>query len=68
MVAPVTLVWEYRPRQDATAWQRLNLFKDESAAFTREGIPTVCVDRVSRGYLLVDSGTFAWSAQATADA
>jgi Icc-related predicted phosphoesterase len=35
------------------------------ASFTREGIPTVCVDRVSRGYLLVNSETFAWGAHAT---
>ena len=38
------------------------------ASFTREGIPTVCVDRVNRGYLLVDSETFAWDARATGDA
>ncbi len=33
---PVTLIWEYRPapKQD---WQRLNVFSDGSAAFTREG-------------------------------
>jgi Icc-related predicted phosphoesterase len=36
-----------------------------SAAFERNGISTVCVDRVNRGYLLVDSATFAWEAQAT---
>jgi hypothetical protein len=33
---PVTLVWEYRPR-DGADWERLNVFVDESAAFTREG-------------------------------
>ena len=38
------------------------------AAFTRAGIPTVCVDRVNRGYLLVNSETFAWAAHATGDA
>jgi Icc-related predicted phosphoesterase len=37
------------------------------ASFTREGIPTVCVDRVNRGYLLVDATTFAWTAHATGD-
>ncbi|HUE86601.1 MAG TPA: metallophosphoesterase [Vicinamibacterales bacterium] len=30
------------------------------ATFTRRGIPTVCVDRVNRGYLLVDAASFAW--------
>lgn len=35
-VAPVDLVWEYRPR-DGADWERLNVFQDESAAFTREG-------------------------------
>ncbi len=34
--APVDLVWEYRPR-DGADWERLNVFKDETAAFTREG-------------------------------
>ena len=34
---PVSLVWEYRPSPDVTFWQRLNLFEDETAAFTREG-------------------------------
>jgi Icc-related predicted phosphoesterase len=36
-----------------------------SAAFERNGIPTICVDRVSRGYLLVDAESFAWEAHAT---
>ena len=36
-----------------------------SAAFERSGIPTVCVDRVSRGYLLVEAESFAWEAHAT---
>jgi Icc-related predicted phosphoesterase len=36
-----------------------------SAAFERNGIPTICVDRVNRGYLLVDSGSFAWETHAT---
>ena len=35
-----------------------------SAAFERNNIPTVCVDRVNRGYLLVDSSNFAWEAHA----
>lgn len=34
------------------------------AAFERNGVPTVCVDRVNRGYLLVDAVTFAWEAHA----
>lgn len=34
---PVTLVWEFRPRADDPFWQRLNVFEDETAAFTREG-------------------------------
>jgi len=38
------------------------------AAFTRAGIATVCVDRVNRGYLLVESDTFAWEAHATGEA
>jgi hypothetical protein len=28
----------------------------------------VCVDRVNRGYLLVNAETFAWDAHATGDA
>ena len=36
-----------------------------SAAFERSGIPTVCVDRAGRGYLLVDAESFAWEARAT---
>ena len=34
---PVELIWEYRPNADPTRWRRLNVFKDESVAFTREG-------------------------------
>ncbi|HJS23126.1 MAG TPA: putative baseplate assembly protein [Pyrinomonadaceae bacterium] len=34
--APVSIIWEYRPR-DGEDWTRLNVFLDESAAFTREG-------------------------------
>jgi Icc-related predicted phosphoesterase len=37
------------------------------ASFERAGIPTVCVDRVNRGYLLVDRETFAWEAHATGE-
>ncbi len=33
---PVTLVWEYRPK-DGEEWERLNVFEDETVAFTREG-------------------------------
>ncbi|HKQ04337.1 MAG TPA: putative baseplate assembly protein [Blastocatellia bacterium] len=36
-VPPVSLVWEFRPRANDTTWQRLNVFEDETAAFTREG-------------------------------
>jgi uncharacterized protein len=35
------------------------------ASFDRQGIPTVCVDRVNRSYLLVETGTFAWSLHQT---
>jgi predicted phage baseplate assembly protein len=35
-VPPVTLIWEYRPNA-RDPWQRLNVFEDETAAFTREG-------------------------------
>ena len=34
---PVRLVWEYLPTEDAPAWRRLDVFEDETAAFTREG-------------------------------
>lgn len=48
---------------------RLHLFGHHHvhAAMQRRGIPTVCVDRVNRGYLLVDMETFAWSAHVTGD-
>lgn len=36
-VAPANLVWEYRHPKDPTRWRRLNLYKDETAGFTREG-------------------------------
>jgi predicted phage baseplate assembly protein len=34
---PVKLVWEYKPTADAARWKRLNVYEDESTAFTREG-------------------------------
>ena len=37
LIAPVDLVWEYRPRKGQDVWERLNLFNDETAAFTRDG-------------------------------
>ena len=46
---------------------RLHLFGHHHvhASFARAGIPTVCVDRVNREYLLVDAATLAWEAHAT---
>jgi predicted phage baseplate assembly protein len=35
-IANVELVWEYREREGAD-WSRLNVFKDETAAFTKDG-------------------------------
>jgi Icc-related predicted phosphoesterase len=35
------------------------------AHFDRAGIPTICVDRVNRSYLLVDLDTFAWKVHPT---
>ena len=37
------------------------------APFTRAGIATVGVDRINRGYLLVDAVSFAWEARVTGD-
>jgi hypothetical protein len=34
--SPVAVVWEYRER-DGADWERLNVFMDETAAFTRDG-------------------------------
>jgi predicted phage baseplate assembly protein len=34
---PVDLVWEYRPTAAASHWIPLNVYADESGAFTREG-------------------------------
>lgn len=48
---------------------RLHLFGHHhvQASFERGGIPTVCVDRVSRGYLIVDAKTFEWEAHPTGE-
>lgn len=35
------------------------------ASLTRSGIPTVCVDRINRSYLIVDADSFAWQAHPT---
>jgi hypothetical protein len=35
------------------------------AHFDREGIPTICVDRVNRSYLLVDAVSWAWTQHQT---
>jgi hypothetical protein len=35
--APVDLVWEYKPTATSKYWLPLNVFRDESLAFTREG-------------------------------
>jgi Icc-related predicted phosphoesterase len=50
-----------------TLQPRLHLFGHHhvQAAFSRAGVQTVCVDRVNRGYLLVDARTWAWEAHAT---
>lgn len=36
LIAPVTLVWEYRPRADRPDWERLDV-NDGSGALTRDG-------------------------------
>lgn len=36
LISSVGLVWEYRER-DGVDWEQLNVFADETAAFTREG-------------------------------
>ncbi len=38
------------------------------ASFTRNGVPTVCVDRVNRSYLLVDARNCEWEVRPTEDA
>jgi Icc-related predicted phosphoesterase len=35
------------------------------ASFVRDGVPTVCVDRINRSYLLVDAATFEWTVHQT---
>jgi uncharacterized protein len=37
----------------------------QHAQFERGGIPTICVDRVNRSYLLVDAHTFLWQLHQT---
>lgn len=34
---PVTLAWEYKRTATTRRWERLNVYRDESVAFTREG-------------------------------
>ena len=48
---------------------RLHLFGHHHvhASFAREGIQTVCVDRVNRSYLLVDDSSFAWDVHVTGE-
>lgn len=36
-VAPVDLIWEYKLTADAKRWRQLNIYEDESIAFTQEG-------------------------------
>jgi predicted phage baseplate assembly protein len=59
LVPPVDLVWEYRPKADQEAWERLGVFKDESVALTRDGYIEVegpqqiepCVEALLAPYL-----------------
>jgi predicted phage baseplate assembly protein len=37
LIPPVDLVWEYRPTQSQNVWERLNVFRDDTVAFTRDG-------------------------------
>lgn len=37
LIAPVTLVWEYRPRASQPDWERLDVLRDGSVALTRDG-------------------------------
>jgi predicted phage baseplate assembly protein len=37
LVPPVDLVWEYRPKRNQNVWERLNVLKDDTVAFTRDG-------------------------------
>ena len=34
---PLSLVWEYKPSDEAQRWSRLNVYADETQNFTREG-------------------------------
>jgi len=36
-VSPVTLIWEYRPIAEPARWQRVEVLRDETAGFTRDG-------------------------------
>jgi predicted phage baseplate assembly protein len=35
--SPVTLTWEYHPAADPARWEPLNVYNDDSLAFTRQG-------------------------------
>jgi len=37
LVAPVDLVWEFRPKAAEAVWERLRVLDDKSVAFTRDG-------------------------------
>jgi len=37
LIPPVDLVWEYRPKATQDAWERLNVYRDDSIALTRDG-------------------------------
>jgi predicted phage baseplate assembly protein len=37
LIAPVDLVWEYRPKKAQAIWERLNVFLDQTVALTRDG-------------------------------
>lgn len=37
LLPPVELVWEYRTSSTQDAWERLDVFKDDSTALTRDG-------------------------------
>jgi predicted phage baseplate assembly protein len=50
---PVRLVWEHRPSATATRWRRLNVFLDDTAAFTREGY--LLVEGPAEAYATVEA-------------
>jgi hypothetical protein len=57
--APIAAVADaLRPRLHAFGHHHV------AAAMTRNGIPTICADRVNRSYVLVDRATFAWERHA----